>query len=98
MKVYILRNKEQIIEEMSERQALSFCAENLMHIFRVDCSFAWSDGNWMRQCVDSLYIIAASRDEVRDFILRGYYRANEFDGERGVIFRNIEEMFASSSV
>ncbi len=89
MKVYILRNQEQTIEQMGEQEIVDFCSTHNMTAFTFHCSFAWNDWNWIRQYTDILHIIADSLESARSFILNAYYHAGEFDGDSGVIFRSV---------
>lgn len=98
MKVYVLQNKEQLIDNMSEAEILNFCKEHDVVAFAFHCTFVWNDWNWIRQYPDTLHIIANSLEEAREFILKAYYHSEEFDGESGVIFRHIMPLCAMQPV
>lgn len=92
MRVYILQNKEQIISSFNDEELRDYCNQNSLQQILIETSFAENDLNWLRQYHDEFILCAKSIDEAKDFVLRGYYHAKEFDGERGVIFNRVERI------
>lgn len=94
IKTYILYNKEQIISDMPPDELRRYCTQHALIRVHIEASFAYNDWNWIRQYPSRFLICAKSVDEAKQFILKEYYHADEYDGERGVIFRRIEECIA----
>lgn len=92
LKLYILKNKEQIVTEMSQDDIMQYCERHGFSMFCLETSFVTNDWNWHVQYPDTLYICAKTIQEAKAFILSAYYKSREYDGERGVIFRRIHTL------
>lgn len=93
LKLHILKNKEQIIAEMTQDDIVQYCEEHGVSMFCFETSFVTNDWNWHVQYPDRLYICARTQQDARNFILSAYYKSHEYDGDCGVLFRSIHTLY-----
>lgn len=93
MKLYILKNREQIVADMEQGDIMQYCEEHGFSMFYFETSFVINDWNWRVQYPDVLYICAKTIQEARDFILCAYYKSHEYNGDSGVLFRNAHVLY-----
>lgn len=97
MKFYILQDKEQIIKEMSQEEIMQYCEDYGLSVFFFVTSFITNDWNWHIQYPEVLYICAKTIEEAREFILKAYYKAHEYDGDYGVVFKDIQTLYVGGA-
>ncbi len=93
MKLYILKNREQIVADMEQNDIMQYCEEHGFSMFFFETSFMTNDWNWRIQYPDVLYICAKTVQDARDFILHAYYKSHEYNGECGVLFRGVRTLY-----
>lgn len=98
MKIYILKNREQLVCDMAQEEIMQMCEESGMSVFFFETSFMTNDWNWLRQYPHSLYICATTEQEARDFVVSGFYHSKEYDGDDGVVFRHVRTLYTGGRV
>ena len=74
MKLYILKNREQIVTDMEQDAIMQYCEEHGFSMFFFETSYMTNDWNWRVQYPDLLYICAKTLDDAKDFISLGASR------------------------
>lgn len=98
MKIYILKNREQVVCDMEQEDIMRFCEEHGLSVFYIESSFMTNDWNWLRQYPNTLYICAKDEKTARDFVVRGFYHSKEYDGDDGVIFRCLQTLYVGGAM
>ncbi|MBQ8806309.1 MAG: hypothetical protein IJZ68_07650 [Bacteroidaceae bacterium] len=93
LKLYILKDREQIVTEMEQEAIMQYCEEHGFSMFFFETSFMTNDWNWCVQYPDVLYICAKTMQEARNFILHAYYKSHEYNGDCGVLFRGVRTLY-----
>ena len=93
MKLYILKQREQIVAEMNQFEIMRYCDANHFSVFFIIASLMTNDWNWHVQYPNEFYICASTMEEAQNFITHAYYKSQMYDGDCGVVFVKAETLY-----